>query len=92
MSSPDTMTNSYLCTVQSQLVIGLGTSFIKATLAYVTDPFHHIMIAIVQLWFKDFKVTNFQTRTGKGNLQKEKMKINQHITSAAGAPNKPQNS
>lgn len=48
----------------------LGTAcLIEATLADVTNPFHCVMITVVQLRLKDFKITNFQTRTSKRNLK-----------------------
>lgn len=55
---------SYTC----ELVVGLSTCLVQATLADVPHPLHHIVITVIQLGLKNFQVADFQARAGKRDL------------------------
>ena len=67
-SSPSLATTSLECQMAVILVVALRSRFIKTTLADVTDPLDHVVIAVVELRLKDLQVANFEARAGKGDL------------------------
>ena len=58
-------------------IAGLGPGLVEATLRYVSDPFDHVVIAVVEFRFKYFQVTNFESGASEWYLDKNGMKAKQ---------------
>lgn len=58
----------------------LTTGLVDSTAANISHPFYHIMVAVVQLGFKHFQVTNFEAGRSKGDLE---MKANKNFITAS---------